>query len=64
MTILDRWGKVVYTTNDPNINWDGRDKNTHQRCSDGVYYYICEVYEKALCGDQKIILKGAVTILH
>jgi len=64
MTILDRWGKVVYTTNDPNINWDGRDKNTHQRCSDGVYYYICEVYEKALCGDQKIVLKGAVTILH
>jgi gliding motility-associated-like protein len=64
MTILDRWGKEVYTTTDPNINWDGRDKNTHRVCSDGVYYYICEVYEKALCGDQKIILKGAVTILN
>jgi len=64
MTILDRWGKEVFVTTDPNINWDGRDKNTHQVCSDGVYYYICEVYEKALCGDQKIVLKGAVTILH
>jgi len=64
MTIIDRWGKEVYSTTDPNINWDGRDKNTHQLCSDGVYYYVCEVYEKALCGDQKIILKGAVTILH
>jgi gliding motility-associated-like protein len=64
MTILDRWGKEVYSTTDPNINWDGRDKNTHRLCSDGVYYYICEIYEKALCGDQKIILKGAVTILN
>ena len=64
MTIFDRWGKEVYVTTDPNINWDGRDKNTHQVCSDGVYYYVCEVYEKALCGDQKIILKGAVTILQ
>ena len=64
MTIIDRWGKEVYSTTDPNIKWDGRDKNTHQLCSDGVYYYVCEVYEKALCGDQKIILKGAVTILH
>ena len=64
MTILDRWGKEVYVTTDPNINWDGRDRNTHQVCSDGVYYYVCEVYEKALCGEQKIILKGAVTILQ
>lgn len=64
MTIFDRWGKEVYTTTDPNINWDGRDRNTHQVCSDGVYYYVCEVYERALCGDQKIVLKGAVTILH
>ncbi|MCX6247440.1 MAG: gliding motility-associated C-terminal domain-containing protein [Bacteroidetes bacterium] len=64
MKIFDRWGKEVYSTTDPEINWDGRDKNTHQPCSDGVYYYVCEVYVMALCGDQKIILKGAVTILR
>ncbi len=62
--IFDRWGKEVYSTSDPMINWDGRDKNTHQPCSDGVYYYVCEVYVIALCGNQKIILKGAVTILR
>jgi gliding motility-associated-like protein len=64
MKIFDRWGKEVYTTTDPEINWDGRDKNTHQPCSDGVYYYVCEVYVMALCGNQKMILKGAVTILR
>ena len=64
MKIFDRWGKEVYSTTDPEINWDGRDKNTHQPCSDGVYYYVCEVYVMALCGNQKMILKGAVTILR
>ncbi|TRZ69579.1 MAG: hypothetical protein D4R97_09655 [Bacteroidetes bacterium] len=64
MKIFDRWGKEVYSTSDPKINWDGRDKNTHQPCSDGVYYYVCEVYVMALCGNQKMILKGAVTILR
>lgn len=62
--IFDRWGKEVYSTSDPNINWDGRDKNTHQPCSDGVYYYVVEVYVEALCGNQKMVLKGAVTILR
>jgi len=64
MKIFDRWGKEVFATTDPDINWDGRDKNTHQPCSDGVYYYVCEVYVMALCGNQKMILKGAVTILR
>jgi gliding motility-associated-like protein len=64
MKIFNRWGKEVYSTTDPEINWDGRDKNTHQPCSEGVYYYVCEVYVKALCGNQKMILKGAVTILR
>jgi gliding motility-associated-like protein len=64
MKIFNRWGKEVYSTTDPEINWDGRDKNTHQPCSDGVYYYVCEVYVIALCGNQKMVLKGAVTILR
>jgi gliding motility-associated-like protein len=62
--IFDRWGKQVYSTEDPEINWDGKDQNTHQPCSDGVYYYICEVSVTALCGTQTTILKGAVTILR
>jgi gliding motility-associated-like protein len=63
-TIFDRWGKEVFSTSDPAINWDGRDKDTHQPCSNGVYYYIAEVYVIALCGEQKTVLKGAVTILR
>lgn len=44
MKIFNRWGKIVFETTDPDINWDGRDMNTHQFVSTGVYYYICDVY--------------------
>ena len=64
MKIFNRWGNLVFTTSDPEINWDGRDKYTHSPCSDGVYYYICDVYVNALCGSIKVVLKGAVNILR
>jgi len=64
MTISDRWGREVFSTNDPMINWDGKDKTTQQMCSDGAYFYICDVYENGLCGTVKRTLKGSVTILR
>ncbi|MBW6489633.1 MAG: gliding motility-associated C-terminal domain-containing protein [Lentimicrobium sp.] len=45
LKIINRWGVVVFETNDPAIRWDGRDQNTNKPCSDGVYFYVCEVYE-------------------
>lgn len=48
--IFDRWGVLVFETNDPAINWDGHDKNSGKLCSDGVYYYTCTVNEIRLAG--------------
>lgn len=45
LKIFNRWGVVVFETNDPAIRWDGKDKNTNKPCSEGVYYYVCDVYE-------------------
>jgi gliding motility-associated-like protein len=64
MTIFDRWGKKVFTTNDPEINWDGKDNDTKQPCSDGAYFYNCNVYETTLQGTGKRVLKGYVTLLR
>jgi gliding motility-associated-like protein len=38
--IYDRWGLLVYETNDILINWNGNLKKTSQKCSDGVYFYV------------------------
>ncbi len=45
MQIFNRWGILVFETNDPEIKWDGRDKNTNNLCPEGVYFYRCIVYE-------------------
>ncbi len=50
MKIYNRWGTLVYKTEDPDINWDGKRMNTNQLVSPGVYYYVCDVYENRLTG--------------
>ena len=64
LTLFDRWGKKVFETNDPDINWDGKDLTTGQPCSDGVYFYVCDVFEITLTGLFQRTLKGSVTILR
>jgi gliding motility-associated-like protein len=64
MSIFNRWGGMVYETEDPDINWDGKDMTTDQDCSDGVYFYVCKVYEITLFGVVPRELKGSITILR
>jgi gliding motility-associated-like protein len=62
MTILNRWGAVVFKTEDPDILWDGKDINSKQDCSEGVYFYICDVYEYRLEGLKIRTLNGSVSL--
>lgn len=39
MVILDRWGKEVFTTNQPEGAWNGRAENTGHECPEGIYVY-------------------------
>jgi gliding motility-associated-like protein len=64
MKIFDRWGKLVFNTSDPAVNWDGKDITTNQPCSDGTYFYICDVFEITLSGIVKRNLHGSLTILR
>lgn len=43
-TVYNRWGEVVFTTHDPQINWNGENQSG-KGVSDGVYYYTCEAFE-------------------
>ncbi len=62
--IYNRWGNLVFKTSDPDINWDGKDMQTKQLCADGVYFYVCDVYEIRLKGITPRQLHGSVTILR
>jgi gliding motility-associated-like protein len=64
MTIFNRWGNIVYETQDPDINWDGKDHKNGSDCSDGTYFYVCYVYEITLQGVTKRELRGAIMLLR
>jgi gliding motility-associated-like protein len=44
--IFNRWGNLMYKTDDIKINWDGTNQMTGQACASGVYYYVCTIVKK------------------
>jgi gliding motility-associated-like protein len=50
MKVYSRWGILVFRTSDPDINWDGKQMNSDNIVSPGVYYYIADIYENRLTG--------------
>ena len=48
--IYTRWGNLVFETNDPMINWDGKDQKTKKEVKEGVYFYVCKVFEMRVDG--------------
>jgi len=39
MYIFDRWGKLLFETQDHNLYWDGKPKNSDKICPQDVYVY-------------------------
>jgi gliding motility-associated-like protein len=61
LSIYNRYGQQVFTTNDINQAWDGRFNN--QEAELGVYYYMV----KMICGNllnKEVFLKGDVTLIR
>lgn len=63
-TVTNRWGQVVFQTDDPAINWDGKDQATGQDLPEGVYYYTCNVEQNCLTCDPVIPLKGYIHLIR
>ena len=61
LEVYNRWGQLVFETNDPKIDWDGTNFSGKQ-LADGVYYYTCEVFEEG--GGIRDLLKGNIHILR
>lgn len=57
MIITNRWGQVVFETNDINIPWDGKWKGNP--CTQGTYFYI--INAKSSAGDD-VVKQGFITL--
>ena len=62
--IYNRWGQLVYQTNDRDINWDGRHIVTKLPCSSGVYFYNCIVKEQRLNGIENRLINGFIELIR
>ena len=51
--IFNQWGNLVFQSSDPDILWNGKQQNNGKNVSEGVYYYVCDVYYTLLDGVKK-----------
>ena len=64
MHIFNRWGSMVYHTEDIFINWDGNASGTHQPCAAGTYFYVCDVEMTTPEGPVSQRLEGVIMIIR
>ena len=62
-TVFNRWGTVVYENTDPDLGWDGLNKDTGEMVSASVYFYTCKVYTIRLGGIKPLNLAGNITVI-
>ncbi|MBI1225305.1 MAG: T9SS type B sorting domain-containing protein [Bacteroidetes bacterium] len=58
LRIFDRWGKLVFEGDGPDVQWDGN-LNGKPAASD-VYIYLLEMS----CTDDKVVVRGNVTLVR
>ncbi|MCB0736796.1 MAG: gliding motility-associated C-terminal domain-containing protein [Bacteroidetes bacterium] len=63
-TVYNRWGQEVFYTENPDINWDGKEAKKGNALLPGVYFYYIE-YEELLLNENKTVKKtGTIHILE
>jgi gliding motility-associated-like protein len=64
LRIFNRWGTIVFDTEDPFFKWNGMDEKNNRECSPGVYFYEGIVSEYTLQGPVERKVRGSVTLLR
>lgn len=64
LKIYNRWGTLVFETTDPKINWDGKVIQSKLQCTEGTYFYVCQVNEIRVTGIKERYLKGFIQIFN
>ena len=62
--IFNRWGNILWDSDDPLIQWDGKNKLTKLDCPAGTYFYITDITYIGPTGEEKLHLRGSITIVR
>jgi gliding motility-associated-like protein len=60
MKIYNRWGKLVFETDNEFLGWDGKDRNSGEICLPGGYVYIIDALDSTGKNLKKV---GSVVLL-
>lgn len=60
MKIYNKWGKLVFETNNEFLGWNGKDKDSGNTCLPGAYVYIIEALDSTGKNLKKV---GSVVLL-
>lgn len=65
MQIFNRWGNLVFATQDPAILWKGKSLDGKD-LAEGTYLYVCKVYESRVGGEvlRPDILSGYIELIR
>ena len=61
--VFDRWGNLLFTTNDPNMGWDGKNPN-QENLSTGTYVWMVETTLEADKRMQVVKESGSITLVR
>ena len=62
--IFNRWGNILWDTDDPLIQWDGKSKQTNMDCPPGTYFYVTDITYVDKAGEETLHLQGSITIVR
>lgn len=62
MLIFDKWGQLLFESNNPDIGWDGTNKGN--MCNTGEYVYVLRYSEQKDEGDHQVVKKGMILLLR
>lgn len=68
LQIFNRWGSLVFETQDPEqfveYGWDGTDKTTGQDVASGVYFYVFTYQSRSVKEQTEKVLNGTITLFR
>ncbi|MBQ6728868.1 MAG: gliding motility-associated C-terminal domain-containing protein [Bacteroidales bacterium] len=62
--IFNRWGNILCDTDDPLIQWDGKNKLTKMDCPSGTYFFVTDITFMGETGEETLHLQGSITLVR
>ena len=62
--IFNRWGNILWDTDNPLIQWDGKSKQTKMDCPPGTYFYVTDITYMSPTGEEKLHFQGSITLIR